>query len=93
MQTITPHGNLTASDSESLLAAARADAGILGAGDWLMSRDLAAGRLIHVLPDWQLDSAGGVYLIRPSSRFPAAAVVAFKEWIEARFETGPPWAV
>ncbi|MEI4519763.1 MULTISPECIES: LysR family transcriptional regulator [unclassified Pseudomonas] len=93
VQTITPHGNLTASDSESLLAAARADAGILGAGDWLMSRDLAAGRLIRVLPDWHLDSAGGVYLVRSSSRFPAAAVVAFKEWIEAKFETGPPWAV
>lgn len=93
LQTITPRGNLTASDSESLLAAARADAGILGAGDWLMSRDLAAGRLIQVLPDWQLDSAGGVYLVRPSSRFPAAAVVAFKEWIEAQFDPAPPWAV
>ncbi|MGX9866797.1 LysR family transcriptional regulator [Pseudomonas moraviensis] len=92
LQTITPRGNLTASDSESLLAA-RADAGILGAGDWLMSRDLAAGRLIRVLPDWQLDSAGGVYLVRPSSRFPAAAVVAFKEWIEAKFDPAPPWAV
>ncbi|WP_460160649.1 LysR family transcriptional regulator [Pseudomonas sp. S2_B10] len=93
VQIITPHGNLTASDSESLLAAARADAGILGAGDWLMSRDLAAGRLIHVLPDWHLDSAGGVYLVRPSSRFPAAAVVAFKEWIETKFDPRPPWAV
>jgi DNA-binding transcriptional LysR family regulator len=93
LQTITPRGNLTASDSESLLAAARADAGILGAGDWLMSRDLAAGRLIQVLPDWQLDSAGGVYLVRPSARFPAAAVVAFKEWIEAKFDPAPPWAL
>jgi len=93
VQIITPHGNLTASDSESLLAAARADAGILGAGDWLMSRDLAAGRLIHVLPDWHLDSAGGVYLVRPSSRFPAAAVVVFKEWIEGKFDPAPPWAV
>lgn len=93
VQTITPHGNLTASDSESLLAAARADAGILGAGDWLMSRDLAAGRLIQVLPDWHLDSAGGVYLVRPSSRFPPAAVVAFKEWIEAKFDPAAPWAV
>lgn len=93
LQTITPRGNLTASDSESLLAAARADAGVLGAGDWLMSRDLAAGRLIQVLPDWQLDAAGGVYLVRPSSRFPAAAVVAFKEWIEAKFDPAPPWAL
>lgn len=90
-QTVTPRGNLTANDSESLLAAARGDAGILGAGEWLMSRDLAAGRLVRVLPDWQLDPTGGVYLVRPSARFPAATVLAFKQWIEARFRPGPPW--
>ncbi|MNZ90222.1 DNA-binding transcriptional activator GcvA [compost metagenome] len=93
LQTVSPKGNLTANDSESLLAAARADAGILGAGDWLMSRDIAAGRLLHVLPDWQLDTAGGVYLVRPSARFPGAVVVAFKQWIESKFIPAPPWAV
>ncbi len=92
LQTVPVKGNLTASDSESLLAAARADTGILGAGDWLMSRDIAAGKLIHVLPDWQLDSAGGVYLVRPSARFPTAVVVAFKQWLEAKFAPAPPWA-
>jgi len=89
--TITPRGSLTANDSESLLAAACADAGILGAGEWLMSRDIAAGRLVRVLPQWQLDPTGGVYLVRPSARFPAATVLAFKQWLESRFEAGPPW--
>lgn len=88
---VTPRGNLTANDSESLLAAARAGAGILGAGEWLMSRDLAAGTLVRVLPEWQLDPTGGVYLVRPSARFPAATVLAFKQWIEARFDPLPPW--
>ncbi|MDR0279264.1 MAG: LysR family transcriptional regulator [Paucimonas sp.] len=88
---VTPKGNLTANDSESLLAAARAGAGILGAGEWLMSRDLAAGTLVRVLPEWQLDPTGGVYLVRPSARFPAATVLAFKQWIEARFDPLPPW--
>ncbi|OLS62339.1 LysR family transcriptional regulator [Pseudomonas putida] len=89
--TVTPKGNLTANDSESLLAAARAGAGILGAGEWLMSQDLAAGRLVRVLPQWQLDPTGGVYLVRPSARFPAATVLAFKQWIEGRFEPQAPW--
>ncbi len=93
LQTVSPKGNLTANDSESLLAATRAGAGILGAGDWLMSRDIAAGRLLHVLPDWQLDAAGGVYLVRPSARFPSAVVVAFKQWIESKFTPAPPWAI
>lgn len=89
--TVTPKGNLTANDSESLLAAARAGAGILGAGEWLMSRDLAAGTLVRVLPEWQLDPTGGVYLVRPSARFPAATVLAFKQWIEGRFTPKAPW--
>jgi DNA-binding transcriptional LysR family regulator len=93
LQTVSPKGNLTANDSESLLAAARAGAGILGAGDWLMSRDIAAGRLLHVLPDWQLDAPGGVYLLRPSAKFPSAVVVAFKQWIESKFIPAPPWAI
>lgn len=93
VQTVTPKGNLTANDSESLLAAACAGAGILGAGDWLMSRDIAAGKLLQVLPEWQLDGAGGVYLVRPSAKFPSAVVVAFKQWIEARFSPAPPWSL
>lgn len=91
LQTLVPRGNLTTNDGEALLAAARADGGILGAGEWLMSRDIAAGHLVQVLPDWQLDNTGGVYLVRPSAKFPAATVVAFKEWIEARFAEGAPW--
>lgn len=93
LQTVSPKGNLTANDSESLLAAACADAGILGAGDWLMSRDIAAGGLLQVLPDWQLDTAGGVYLVRPSAKFPGAVVVAFKQWIESKFTPAPPWTI
>ena len=93
LQTVLPTGNLTANDSEALLAAALADAGILGAGDWLMAGDIAAGRLVQVLADWQLDTAGGVYLVRPSAKFPSAVVVAFKEWIESKFIPAPPWAI
>ena len=93
LQTVLPKGNLTANDSESLLAAACADAGILGAGEWLMSRDIATRNLLHVLPDWQLDTAGGVYLVRPSAKFPSAVVVAFKQWIESKFSPTPPWAI
>ena len=93
LQTVLPKGNLTANDSESLLAAACADAGILGAGEWLMSSDIATGNLVHVLPDWQLDTAGGVYLVRPSAKFPSAVVVAFKQWIESKFSPTPPWAI
>lgn len=86
-------GTLTSNDSETLLSAALADTGILGAGEWLMSREIASGKLVRVLPDWRLDSAGGVYLVRPSSKFTSASVLAFKTWIESKFSSGPPWRI
>lgn len=92
-ESVTTQGTLTSNDSETLLSAALAGMGILGAGEWLMSRQLASGELVQVLPDWRLDSVGGVYLIRPSSKFPAATVLAFKVWIESRFANGPLWAL
>ena len=92
LQTIViGQGSLSSNDSEALLVAAKAGVGILGAGEWLMSRDIAAGRLIQVLPDWTLDSQGGIYLIRPSAKFTPAATLAFKTWIESKFAHGTPW--
>ena len=90
---VVVQGALTANDGESLLAAARAGVGILAAGEWLMSRDLAEGRLVRVLPEWSLDGQGGIYLVRPSAKFSPATTLAFKEWIERKFAKGPPWAL
>jgi DNA-binding transcriptional LysR family regulator len=88
---IATRGSLTANDSETLLAAARAGTGILGAGDWLMIRDIAAGRLVRVLPDWELDAKGGVYIVRPSAKFAPAKTKAFVDWIIGKFTPGAPW--
>lgn len=92
-ETVVTRGSIISNDSESLLAVARAGTGILGAGEWLMSRDLAAGRLVHVLPDWQLDSQGAIYLVRPSARFSPATTLAFMEWISSKFVNGAPWTI
>ncbi|WP_137009970.1 LysR family transcriptional regulator [Aquitalea aquatilis] len=92
-QTVPVSGSMTSNDSEALLAAACSGCGILAAGEWLMSRDIAAGKLVQVLPDWQLDAQGGIYLVRPSARYAAASTLAFKAWIEERFSTGLPWHI
>lgn len=84
-------GSLRSNDNEALLEAARRSVGILAGGDWLMGEDLAAGRLVRVLPQWQLDVAAGIYLVRPTARLNSAALTAFKAWMEARFEAGAPW--
>ncbi|MEN1347154.1 LysR substrate-binding domain-containing protein, partial [Pseudomonas aeruginosa] len=82
---------MVSNDNEALLCAARQGLGIFAAGEWLMSRDLEAGRLVRVLPEWQLDADAGVYLVRPSARYATAAASAFRQWVEARFAAGPPW--
>ncbi|CAI8799204.1 LysR family transcriptional regulator [Pseudomonas chlororaphis] len=90
-ETVRIHGTLHSNDNEALLSAARAGVGILAGGDWLMHQDLASGHLVRVLPQWQLDSDSGIYLLRPSARFSSATTQAFKQWIEAFFAQGAPW--
>lgn len=90
-QTVRVQGSLISNDNEALLAAALCGVGILAGGDWMMHQDLAEGRLVRVLPQWQLDSASGIYLMRPSARFTTATTLAFKHWMEAAFAKGAPW--
>ncbi|MGZ2744840.1 LysR family transcriptional regulator [Burkholderia stagnalis] len=89
--TVKVRGGMISNDNEALLSAARVGLGILAGGDWLMTKDIDAGNLISVLPEWQLDVAAGVYLVRPSAKYSAATTGAFKQWIEEAFSRGAPW--
>ena len=91
MQVVPVRGSLTSNDNEALLSAALAGVGILAAGDWLLGPDLAAGRLQRVLPGWQLQGDGGIYLVRPSAQYTSAALGAFRAWVQQWFQTQPPW--
>ena len=90
-ESVVVSGNLTSNDNEALLAAAIAGVGILACGHWLVSREIRAGRLLQVLPDWELDARSGIYFVRPSSRYAPAKVKTFKQWIEKRLHPSPPW--
>lgn len=90
-QVIHAHGNLRSNDSAALLEAARAGVGILGAGEWLVTRDIASGKLARVQPEWSFGADGGIYIVRPSARFPLARAQAFIDWISERFSRGAPW--
>lgn len=90
-ESVVVRGNLTSNDNESLLAAALQGIGILAGGNWLTSREISTGRLIHVLPEWKLDAQSGIYFVRPSAHYAPAKVKVFKEWMEQQFANGPPW--
>ncbi len=60
----------------------------LGAGlsvlpDFLIADELAAGRLVQVLPKWRLPS-GGIHAVFPAARFLPAKVRAFVERLAER---------
>ncbi len=90
-ETVEVRGALRANDTAALLEAARADVGILGVGECIVARDLAAGTLVRVLPEWSFDTEAGIHIVRPSARLAPARTTAFAEWIIERFTPAPPW--
>ena len=60
----------------AVLAAVRNGGGVSVLPDFVVADDLAAGRLIHVLPEWRLPS-GGIYTVYPAARFRPPKVTAF----------------
>jgi DNA-binding transcriptional LysR family regulator len=90
-ESVIVKGTITSNDNEALLAAALEGVGILAGGSWLVGHHLAEGRLAHILPGWVLDAQSAVYFVRPSARHAPAKTKAFKQWIEKKFSSGPPW--
>ncbi len=89
VEMVRADGTLHTNDSVAMLDAARAGIGILGAGEWLLARDMAAGTLIRILPQWTFDGDGGVYLVRPSRRYVSARTDAFVAWVTNLFHSIP----
>lgn len=65
-----------------VLAAVLAGGGLSVLPDFLVAEDLASGRLINVLPEWQLPS-GGIHIVFPAARFRPPKVTAFVEMLVA----------
>ncbi|WP_234815098.1 LysR family transcriptional regulator [Noviherbaspirillum denitrificans] len=91
-ESVIVKGSITSNDNEALLSAALRGVGILACGSWLVSRELASGRLVQVLPEWQLDVRSAVYFVRPSARLAPGKTRTFKLWIEKKFFRRPPWS-
>lgn len=61
--------------------AVRLGAGLSVLPDYAVVEDLAAGRLVHVLPQWSLPS-GGIHAVFPPARFRPAKVRAFVDLLQ-----------
>ena len=84
-------GNLKATNGDALVAAAIAGQGIIYQPTFLVSREIAAGRLRPLKLDHDPVELDGIFAGYPSDRRPPAKVRAFIEFLSARFGPAPPW--
>jgi len=68
--------------------AVRCGAGLSVLPDYAVAEDLAAGRLVQVLPQWGLP-AGGIHAVFPTARFRPAKVRAFVSLLQEITAAGP----
>lgn len=83
-------GNISANDAMTLLAAARAGAGVAMLPVVLAAPALAAGELVAVLEGWTPQLAG-VYAVYASRRHMLPALRALLDFLVERFAGDPAW--
>ncbi|HUN91143.1 MAG TPA: LysR family transcriptional regulator [Burkholderiaceae bacterium] len=87
---VAVRGILAANNSEALREAALRHLGIALLPDFSASRDLDAGRLVPVLPDWRSVGSFGerIYAIRPYSQYVPRIVQAFVLYLRSTLKKG-----
>ena len=73
---------IRADNSSVLQAFALTGQGVAILPDWLIEEDLRTGRLVHLLPEWQL-SPQGVYALYPDTRHLPLKVRVFIDFMKA----------
>ena len=83
-------GSLRSNNGDLLRAAALAGVGVVLAPSFIVSRDVAEGRLEAVLTDY-CPPGGGVYALQPPGRYVPAKVRAFIDFLAERLGPEPGW--
>lgn len=84
-------GRLKVNNGDSLREAALAGLGIAALPAFIVHEDLAAGRLVALLQDWEDAADGGVYAVYPASRNLSPKVRVFIDFLAERFARRPYW--
>lgn len=87
---VTVRGPLASDSAELLTQAALAGLGVLFTSDWYVTRELSAGRLIELIPDWTIRDRGALYVVTPALDGMPSKTRAFSDWMASRL-VSPPW--
>jgi DNA-binding transcriptional LysR family regulator len=81
---------LWSNDGEVVKEWALLGKGIMLRSEWDVADHIRAGRLVRVLPEWQLPEADVVALVDHRVHM-SARVRLFLQFLQARFKPSPPW--
>jgi len=82
---------LQINNGDAIQAAIREGYGIARQPDFIAAPELAAGRLVQVLPDWRLPELG-IHAVYPPARTLSAKVRSFVDFLAERFAR-PSWSL
>ena len=86
-----PTGPLQTNSSEVVLAAVRGGIGVALRAEWEVGRDIAAGDLVHILPEWNGVDRVGVHAVYPSRRYLPAKVRVFIDFLSELYGARAEW--
>lgn len=86
-QSVSVHPAISLDATLAVREAVRQGAGLSVLPDFAVAEDLEAGRLIQVLPTWNLPT-GGIHAVFPPARYRPAKVRAFVELLHERMVGG-----
>ncbi|SOE96532.1 DNA-binding transcriptional regulator, LysR family [Burkholderia sp. D7] len=83
-RSVRVEGRFILNGTDAAVAAAVAGLGILSTGDLSVINELETGRLVRVLPDWQMGSAD-INVVLPAGRAAKPSARAFSDYMAAEF--------
>ena len=85
---VRPEGRLRADSGEAMLPALCAGLGVCALPDFIVDDDIAAGRLVVLLPEWSMPPIG-MHLLTPPGEIRPARVEALLAFLAARLRERP----
>lgn len=83
--------HLIMDDGLSQKVATVSGAGISINSIWSVQKELSEGRLVHILPGWQLNDQTGLWLVYPKANVLSAKVRVFMDFLLEHIKGGEVW--